>query len=91
MQTSLLEWPRFRTLTTPNPGANPELQRLSFPPAGTQKGTAPVGAAGQALTKLNLLHYQRLYANRMDNLEETDTFLERHSLPRLNHEERKYE
>ena len=29
----------------------------------------------------------QLYANKMDNLEEMDTFLERHNLPRLNQEE----
>ena len=91
MQTSRLEWPRFRTPTAPNPGASLEPQRLSFPPAGRRRAQPLWGAAGQALTKLNLLHYQRLHANRMGNLEETDKFLERHSLPRLKQEERKYE
>ena len=32
-------------------------------------------------------YYQQLCANKMDNLEEMDTFLERYSLPRLNQEE----
>ena len=32
-------------------------------------------------------HYKQLYANKMDNLEETDKLLERYSLPRLNQEE----
>ena len=37
-------------------------------------------------------YYKQLYANKMDNLEEMDKFLERYSLPRLNQEEtRKYE
>ena len=31
--------------------------------------------------------YQQLYAKKMDNLEETDKFLERQNLPRLNQEE----
>ena len=30
---------------------------------------------------------EQLYANEINNLEETDTFLERHNLPRLNQEE----
>ena len=28
--------------------------------------------------------YKQLYTNKMDNLEETDKFLEKHNLPRLN-------
>ena len=32
-------------------------------------------------------YYKQLYANKMDNLEEMDKFLERYNLPRLNHEE----
>ena len=32
-------------------------------------------------------HYMQLYANKMDNLNEMDKFLERFSLPRLNQEE----
>ena len=32
-------------------------------------------------------HYKQLYASKMDNLEEMDTFLEMHNLPRLNQEE----
>ena len=31
--------------------------------------------------------YKQLYANKMDNLEEMDKFLEKHNLPRLNQEE----
>ena len=32
-------------------------------------------------------YYKQLYANKMDNLEEMDTFLEKYTLLRLNHEE----
>ena len=32
-------------------------------------------------------YYRQLYANKMDNLEEMDTFLEKHNLPSLNQEE----
>ena len=32
-------------------------------------------------------YYKQLYANKMDNQEEMDKFLEKHNLPRLNQEE----
>ena len=32
-------------------------------------------------------YYKQLYANKMDNLKEMEKFLEKHNLPRLNHEE----
>ena len=32
-------------------------------------------------------YYQQLHANKMDNLEEIDEFLEKYNLPKLNQEE----
>ena len=32
-------------------------------------------------------YYKQLYANKMDNLEEINKFLERYNFPRLNQEE----
>ena len=32
-------------------------------------------------------YYKQLYANKMDNLGETDKFLEKHNLPKLNQKE----
>ena len=32
-------------------------------------------------------YYQRLYANKMDNLEEMDKFLEKYNIPKFNQEE----
>ena len=32
-------------------------------------------------------YYQQLYANKMDNLEEMDKFLEKYNLPKMNQEE----
>ena len=32
-------------------------------------------------------HYQQLYDNKMDNLEEMDQFLEKYNLPKMNWEE----
>ena len=34
-------------------------------------------------------YYQQLYANKMDNLEEMDKFLEKYNFPKQNPEERK--
>ena len=33
-------------------------------------------------------YYKQLYANKMDNLEEMNKFLERYNFPRLNQEEK---
>ena len=35
-------------------------------------------------------YHKQLYANKMDNLEEMDKFLEKRNFPRLNQENRKY-
>ena len=32
-------------------------------------------------------YYQHLYANKMDNLEEMDKFVEKHNFPKMNQEE----
>ena len=32
-------------------------------------------------------YYQQLYANKMDNMEEMDKFLEKYTFPKLNQEE----
>ena len=32
-------------------------------------------------------YYKKLYANKMDNLDETDKFLKKYNLPRLNQDE----
>ena len=39
------------------------------------------------IQRIMRVYYKQLYANKMDNLEEMDKFLEKHHLPRLNQEE----
>ena len=39
-------------------------------------------------TKISRAYYMQLYANKMENLEAMDKFLEKYNLPRLNQEER---
>ena len=35
-------------------------------------------------------YYQQLYANKIDNLDEMDKFLEKYNFPKLNQEESEY-
>ena len=44
----------------------------------------------QQTTEIGMIirdYYQQLYANKMDNLEEMDKFLEKYNFPKLNQEE----
>ena len=52
---------------------------------------------GEVATNTSKIHriisdyYEQLYVNKMYNLEEADTFLERNNLPDLNQEDRKHD
>ena len=50
-----------------------------------EKGEVTIDTA--EIQKIMRDYYKQLYANKMDNLEEMDKFLERDNLPRLNQEE----
>ena len=39
------------------------------------------------IQKIMRNYYEQLYANKMDNLEEMDKFLEKYNFPKLNQEE----
>ena len=44
----------------------------------------------QQTTQIQMIirdYYQQLYANKMDNMEEMDKFLEKYNFPKLNQEE----
>ena len=36
------------------------------------------------IQRISKEYYEKLYANKLDNLEEMDNFLEKYNLPRLN-------
>ena len=50
-----------------------------------EKGEATTDTA--EIQRIMRDYYKQLYANKMDNVEEMDKFLEKHNLPRLNQEE----
>ena len=50
-----------------------------------EKGEVTIGTAD--IQRIMRDYYKQLYANKMDNLEEMDKFLEKTNLPRLNQEE----
>ena len=50
-----------------------------------EKGVVTTGTA--EIQRIMGDYYKQHYANKMDNLEEIDKFLEMHNLPRMNHEE----
>ena len=39
------------------------------------------------MQKIMRKYYEKLYANKLDNVEEMDKFIETHNLPKPNHEE----
>ena len=50
-----------------------------------EKGEAKTNTA--EIQRIMRDYYKQLYANKMDNLEEIDKFLENNNLPRLNHKD----
>ena len=56
----------------------------------TNKNRSYKGEVAKDTTEIQSIirdYYKQLYANKMDNLEEMDKFLERYNHPRLNQEE----
>ena len=52
---------------------------------GKEKGEVTTDTA--EIQRITRDYYKQIYANKMDNLEEMDKFLEKHNLLRLNQEE----
>ena len=60
-------------------------ERTQISKVRNEKGEGTKGST--ELQSILKEYYKQLYANKMDNLEEMDKFLERYNLPRLNQEE----
>ena len=54
---------------------------------GIRNEKGEVTADSAEIQRIMRDNYKQLYANKMDNLEEMEKFLEKHNLPRLNQEE----
>ena len=61
-----------------------KMERLKSIKLERKKGDVTMDTAEKSIIRD---YYKQLYANKMDNLEEMDKFLERYNLPRLNQEE----
>ena len=60
-------------------------QKTQFSRIKNEKGEVTTDTA--EIQRIMRDYYKQLYANKMDNLEETEKFLEKHNLLRLNQEE----
>ena len=60
-------------------------ERIQINKIRNEKGEVTTDTA--EIQSILIDYYKQLYANKMDNLEEMDKFLERYNLPRLNQEE----
>ena len=60
-------------------------EKTQFNRIRNEKGEVTTDTA--EIQRITSDYYKQLYANKMDNLEEMDKFLERYNLPRLNKEE----
>ena len=76
---------RSSKLIKPYPDSSRKKERTQINKLRTEKGedTTHITEIQRIIRK----YYKQLYANKMDNLEETDKFLERYNLARLNQEE----
>ena len=53
----------------------------------TRNGNGEITTDNTEIQRIVRDYYQQLYANKMDNLEEMDKFLEKYNFPKLNEEE----
>ena len=62
-----------------------EIENMNKPITSYEKGEVTTDTT--EIQSILRDYYKQLYANKMDNLEEMDKFLERYNLPRTNQEE----
>ena len=82
LQARILEWVAMSS----SRGSSPPRDRtqVSYIAGGFFLPSEP---PGKPMRERERDYYKQLYANKMDNLEEMDKFLERYNRPRLNQEE----
>ena len=76
---------RSTKLITPQPDLSSKKERTQINKIRNEKGEVTTDIT--EIQRIIRDYYMQLYANKMENLEEMDKFLETYNLPRLNQDE----
>ena len=64
-----------------------EIENLNRPITSTEMKTGEITTDNTEIQRIIRNYYQQLYANKVDNLEEMEKFLEKYNVPKLRQEE----